>query len=61
MNDEKFRSLKVLKLKSRKGDEIIQTFWRIGPPPTPQKLVALSLMGTNFKSFRKDHTEPIEL
>ena len=35
MNDEKFGSLKLLKLKYRRGDQIIQIFCRIG---SPQKL-----------------------
>ena len=32
MKDEEFRSIKVLKLKYRRGDQIIQTFCRIGSP-----------------------------
>ena len=31
-NDEEFRSLKFLKLKYRRGDQIIQTFSRIDSP-----------------------------
>ena len=32
MNNKEFGSLKLLKLKYRKGDQIIQSFWRIGSP-----------------------------
>ena len=35
MNDEEFGSKKLLKLKYRRGHQIIQTFWEIG---SPQKL-----------------------
>ena len=35
MNDKEFGSLKLLKLKYRREDQIIQTFFRIG---SPQKL-----------------------
>ena len=35
MNDEEFGSIKLLKLKYRRGDQIIQTFCKIG---SPQKL-----------------------
>ena len=50
MNDKEFGSLKVLKLKYRRGDQIIQTFCRIG---SPQKLGSPSLIYRNFKSLRK--------
>ena len=33
MNDKKFGSIKLLKLKYRRGDQIIQTFCKIGPSP----------------------------
>ena len=59
MNDEEFGSLKCLKLKSRRGNEIIQAFRRIG---SPQKLEPPSLICRNFKSLTKillDHTERI--
>ena len=32
LDDEEFGSLKFLKLKYRRGDQIIQPFWRIGSP-----------------------------
>ena len=50
MNDEEFRSRKVLKLKSRRGDQIIQTFCKIG---SPQKLGPPCLICGNFKTLRK--------
>ena len=33
MNDEEFGTRKLLKLKYRKGDQIIETFCKIGSPP----------------------------
>ena len=33
MNDKEVGSLGYLRLKYRRGDQIIQTFWKIGPPP----------------------------
>ena len=45
MNDEDFGSLKNLKLKYRRGDQIIQIFCKIG---SPKKLVYW-----NLKSLRK--------
>ena len=33
MNDEEFGSRKLLKLKYRRGDQIIQTFCKIGSSP----------------------------
>ena len=44
MNDEKFRCIKLLKLKYRMGDQIIETFYKIGSP---------SLICRNFKTLRK--------
>ena len=41
MNDEEFWSKTLLKLKNRRGDQIIQTFCEIG---SPQKLVRPSLI-----------------
>ena len=35
MNDEEFVSLKLLKLQPRRGDQMIQLFFKIG---SPQKL-----------------------
>ena len=44
MNDKEFGSKKLLKLKCRRGDQIIQTFCKIGSP---------SLICRNFKTLRK--------
>ena len=41
MNDGEIESVKLLKLKYRKGDQIIQTFWKIG---YTQSLGPLSLI-----------------
>ena len=32
MSDNEFGSRKLFKLNNRRGDEIIQTFWKIGSP-----------------------------
>ena len=61
MNDKDFGFVKLLKLKYRRGDEIIQTFCRIG---SPQKLGPPSLIFGNFKILRKvllNHTDSIEI
>ena len=50
MNDEEFESVKLLKLKYRRADQIIQTFLKIG---SPQKLGPPSLTCRNFKILRK--------
>ena len=50
MNDDKFWYKKLLKLENRRGDQIIQTFYKIG---SPQKLRPPSLISTNFKTLRK--------
>ena len=50
MNDKKFGSIKLLKLKNRKGDQIIQTFRKIG---SPQKLGPPSVICRNFKTLSK--------
>ena len=50
MNDGEFGSRKLLKLKYRRGDQIIQTFCKIG---SPQKLGPPSLICRNFKTLRK--------
>ena len=55
MNDDEFGSIKLLKLKYRSGDQIIQTFCKIDSP---------SLISTNIKSLRKvllNHAECIEI
>ena len=59
MNDEEFGTRKLLKLKYRKGDQIIQTFCKIG---SPQKLGPpifnlrkfQDCQKTSFDSWRND-------
>ena len=61
MNDKKFGSRKLLKLKYRKGEQIIQTFYKIG---FLQKLSHPSLISKNFKALTKVlkiHEEYIEI
>ena len=61
MNDEQFGSIQLLRLKYRRGDQIIQTFWKIG---SPQKLGPHSLICRNFKTVRKillNHQDYIEM
>ena len=50
INDEEFGSVKLLKFKYRRGDQIIQTFCKIG---SPQKLGPPSLICRNFKTLKK--------
>ena len=50
MNDEEFGSKKLLKLKYRRRDQIIQTFCKIG---FAQKLGPPSLICKNFRTLRK--------
>ena len=50
LSEKEFGSLKLLKLKYSRGDQIIQTFFRIG---YPQKLGPLSLICGNFKNLTK--------
>ena len=50
LDDEEFGSLKFLKLKYRRGDQIIQPFCRIG---SPKKLAPPSLIRGNLKKLRK--------
>ena len=58
MNDEEFWSLKVLNLKYRMGDQIIQTFCRIG---SPQKVCPLSIIRRNLKILKKGLLNQAEL
>ena len=61
MNGHEFRPIKLLKLKYRKGDQIIQTFCKIG---SPDKRCRLSLVCRNFKTLQKvilNHAECIEI
>ena len=50
MNDEEFGSRKLLKLKYRRRDQIVQTFCKIG---SPQKLVPPCLIWGKFRILRK--------
>ena len=50
MNDEEFGSTELLRLKYRKGDQIIQTFCKIG---SQQKLGPRSLICGNFGTLKK--------
>ena len=54
MNDDECGSRKLLKLKYRRVDQVIQTFCRIG---SPQKLGAPSLICRNFRSLTKQSSE----
>ena len=61
MNDQEFGSSKLLKVKYRKGDQIILGFPRID---SPQKIGSPSLIHGKFKSLRKEllnHAECIEI
>ena len=61
MNDEEIMTIKFLKLKYRRGDQIIQNFCKIG---FPQKLGPPSLISRNFKTLRKlllNHAECIQI
>ena len=61
MNDEEFGYKKLLKLKCRRMDQIIQTFCKIG---SPHKLGPLSLISRNLKTLRKalvNHAKCIEI
>ena len=61
INDEHFGTIKLLKLKYRMGDQIIQTFCKIR---SPKKLGPPSLICKNFKTLRKillNHPECIEI
>ena len=57
MNDQKFGYRKLLKLKYRTGDRIIQTFCKIG---SFQKLGPSSLICRNFRSLTKKALQMIQ-
>ena len=60
MNDEEFRSIELLRFKYKRGDQIIQTFFKTG---SPQKLDPASLICRNLKTLTKvllNHTKCIE-
>ena len=50
MNEKEIMSIKLLKLKYRRGDQIIETFCKIG---SPQKLGAPCLICRNFQTLQK--------
>ena len=61
MNDKEFGSLNLLKLKYRRGEQIIQTFCKSG---SNQKLRPRSLFCRNSKALRKvllNRVERIEI
>ena len=61
MTDDEFGSIKLLKLKYRSGDQIIQTFCKIG---SPQKVGLPSLICRNLKTLIKvllNHAECMEI
>ena len=61
LNDQEFGSLKFLKLKYRRGDQMIRPFCRIG---SPKKLGPPSFIWENFKKMTKvllNHVECIEI
>ena len=61
MNGDEFGTKKLLKLKYRRGDQIIMTLCEIG---SPQKLGPPSLICRYFKTLRKvflNHAECIEI
>ena len=61
MNDEKSESLKLLKLKNKKGGQVIQTFCIIG---FSKKLGPPSLNCTGFMNLRNvflNHPESIDI
>ena len=61
MNDEEFGSVKFLKLKYRRGDQIFQPFCRIGSPEETRSSLS------NLRKFKKldkgflNHVECIEI
>ena len=60
MNEEEFEFEKLLKLKYRRVDQIIQTFCNIG---FHEKLGPPSLISRNFKTLRKvllNHPEALK-
>ena len=66
MNDGEFRCIEVLKLKYRRGYQIIETFYKIGSPLKIFKIeiqklgpckIGFSLICRNFKTLRELTTE----
>ena len=61
MNDEEFGSLNLLKLKYRRGDQVIETVYKI---PSPHIFDPPFLIYVSFKSLRNillSHAECIEI
>ena len=61
MNDEEFGSIELLRLKYRRGDQIIQTFFKIR---SPQKLGPHTYIWRNVRTLTKalpNHAEYIEM
>ena len=61
MNDEEFESLNLSNANYRRGEQIIQTFWKID---SRKKLAPSSLISRNFRTLRKvliNHAECIEI
>ena len=58
MNDEEFWSIELLRFKYRSGDQIIQTFWKIGPP---QKLNPLLFNLYKFENPERSTPESYKM
>ena len=58
MNDEEFGSLKLLKLKYRRGDQIIQLFCRIG---SPQEIIFPLFNSQKLQSSEKGTPESCKM
>ena len=61
MEDEEFGFIELLRLKYRRGDQIIQTFCKIG---SPHKLCPPSLIWGNYRTVRNvllNHAEYIKM
>ena len=56
-NDKEFESFNFLKMKYKKGDWIIQSFWNIG---FPEEIISPSLIWGNFKKLRKSMLNHVE-
>ena len=54
MNDKEFESLKFTELKYRRGDQIIQSFWRIG---SHQEIMSLLFNLRKFQKIEKSRGE----
>ena len=64
MNDEKLGSIKLLKLKYKRRDQMIQTFWKIVSPQKLDRPPSPPLICRNLKTLRKkllNHAECIQI